>query len=306
MRTNQGLDDCDNDMSQPDATVSAIVVSYDSAAVLPACLRSLAAEQVTTILVDNASRDGSASVGESWGARIVRNQRNEGFGRAMNIGMRTADTPFVLLVNPDLTLDPGAATLLVDAARKYPDAAILAPRIVEPDGRIFFSNRSLLAPYLQNPTGVKWNPEGDCCTPFLLGACWLVRRDLILGIGGFDPQIFLFYEDDDLCRRVIQAGHSIVHVHGAVARHERGASSAPAPGRIFKARFHLAWSRLYMQKKWGLSESSWRWALLAAFKWIGAALVFNRRRRERYSGTVAGFLAHRRGQRALSREGLEP
>jgi GT2 family glycosyltransferase len=293
-------------MSQPDVTVTAIVVSYDSAAVLPACLGSLAAEQVASILVDNASSDESVVIGESLGARIVRNKRNEGFGRAMNIGMREAKTPFVLLMNPDLTLDPGAATRLMEAAQKYPDAAILAPRIVEPDGRIFFANRSLLAPYLQNPTGVKWSPEGDCCAPFLLGACWLVRRDLILAIGGFDPQIFLFYEDDDLCRRVIQTGHSIVHVHGAVARHERGASSARAPGRIFKARFHLAWSRLYMQKKWGLSEASWRWALLAAFKWIGAALVFNRQRRERYSGTVAGFLAHHRGKRALSHEGLEP
>lgn len=293
-------------MSKPATTVSAIVVSYDSAAVLPACLESLASENIATILVDNASSDESIAIGESSGARIIRNQRNEGFGRAMNIGMRAAETPFVLLVNPDLTLDPGAAQLLMEAAHRYPDAAILAPRIVEPDGRIFFSNRSLLAPYLQNPTGAKWIPEGDCCTPFLLGACWLVRRDVILGIGGFDPEIFLFYEDDDLCRRVIESGHSLVHVHGAVARHIRGASSAPAPGRIFRARFHLAWSRLYVNEKWSLAETSWTWALWAILKWAGAALLFNRKRKERYSGTVAGFLAYRRGERALSREGLDP
>lgn len=292
---------------EPDSrAVTAVVVSYDSAAVLPACLASLTNENLPTILVDNASQDGSPAVGEHWGAQVFRNARNEGFGRAMNIGIRAAATPFVLLVNPDLTLDPGAATLLIEAAIRYPDAAILAPRIVEPDGRIFFSNRSLLSPYLHNAHGVKWAPEGDCCTPFLLGACWLVRREVILALGGFDPEIFLFYEDDDLCRRVIEAGHSLVHVHVAVARHERGASSAPAPGRVFKARFHLAWSRLYVSAKWGLPDKPWPWAIRAALKWVGAAALFNRKRRERYGGTVAGFLAHRRGERATARERLEP
>ena len=285
--------------------LTAIVVSHDSAHVLPACLASLARENIPVTLIDNASCDASAAIGEDSGARVVRNLRNEGFGRAMNIGVRAAETPFVLLVNPDLTLDPGAADLLIEAARRYPGAAILAPRIVEPDGRIFFSNRSLLAPYLQNPDGVKWTPEGDCCAPFLLGACWLVRREAFLALGGFDPKIFLFYEDDDLCRRFIEAGHSLVHVHEAVAQHERGASSAPAPGRAFKARFHLAWSRLYVSAKWGLADNPWPWALRAGLKWIGAALLFHRKRKERYGGTVAGFLAWRRGESATAREGLD-
>ena len=290
----------------PDSRVmTAVVVSYDSAAVLPACLASLATANVPAILVDNASKDASAAIGESFGARVIRNARNEGFGRAMNIGLRAAETPFVLLVNPDLTLDPGAAHLLIQAAERYPGAAILAPRIVEPNGRVFFSNRSLLAPYLQNRKGVKWSPEGDCCTPFLLGACLLVRREVVAALGGFDPQIFLFYEDDDLCRRVIEAGHSLVHVHEAVARHERGASSAPAPGRVFKARFHLAWSRLYVNAKWGIAEKPGRWAIRAGLKWMGAAALFNRKRKERYGGTVAGFLAWRRGESAIAREGLD-
>ena len=127
-----------------------------------------------------------------------------------------------------------------------------------------------------------------------------------MALGGFDPEIFLFYEDDDLCRRVIEAGHSLVHVHEAVARHERGASSAPAPGRVFKARFHLAWSRLYVSEKWRLPDNPWPWAIRAALKWICAAALLNRKRKERYGGTVAGFLAHRRGERATAREGLDP
>ena len=291
-----------NDVATP---VSAIIVSHDSAAVLQKCLNSLAADGIATVLVDNASRDSSVSIGSGRGAYVISNPRNEGFGRAMNAGLRFAKTSFALLLNPDITLDPGAMERLLEAAGRYPDAAILAPRIIEPDGRLFFTNRSLLSPYLKNERGVKWTPEGDCCTPFLSGACLLVRRDVILEIGGFDSEIFLFYEDDDLCRRVIEAGYSLVHVHGAVARHERGASSAPAPGRIYKARFHLAWSRLYVARKWRLSENPWPAVVLAGLKWLVAAALFNRSRKERYAGTVAGFLSHRFGVRAIASEGLE-
>ncbi len=286
-------------------SITAVVVAHDSSRVLPDCLASLAAEGVSAILVDNASRDDTTDMAERAGVRVVRNPRNEGFGRGMNIGVRAAETPFVLLVNPDLTFDPGAVDALLSAADRYPDAAVLAPRIVEPDGRVFFSSKSLLAGRLHNDVGAKWTPEGDCCTPFLSGACLLVRRDVFLSLGGFDPEIFLFYEDDDLCRRMTDAGHSLVHVHDAVVRHARGKSASPAPGRIFKARFHLTWSRLYVVRKWGLQDTAWPRVMWASVKWLGSAALGKRGRMERHAGTIAGFLAFRRGERALSREGLD-
>ncbi len=103
-------------------------------------------------------------------------------------------------------MQPGAADALLAAAEAYPDAGLFAPRIVEPDGRFFFQPRSLLAPYLTNPGGKLHPPEADACAPFLSGACLMVRRDLFLALGGFDPNIFLFYEDDDLCRRIADGG----------------------------------------------------------------------------------------------------
>ena len=286
--------------------VTAIVVAHDSAAKLPACLSALARAGVQTIVVDNASDDHSASIAEAHGARVMRNVKNEGFGRAMNIGMRAATTEFALLVNPDLVLDDGAVDLLLEAARSWPDAAIFAPRIVEPDGRVFFSNQSLLATTLRNEKGARWVPEGDCCTPFLSGACWLVRREIVLGLGGFDENIFLFYEDDDLCRRVSDAGHALVHVHGAIARHERGASAAPRKGRVFKARRHLAWSRAYISQKYGLASPIIGALLTNAPKAALAFLSANHARFERYAGSVKGSLDFALGRQALEIEGLDP
>lgn len=285
-------------------SVTAIVVTYDSASVLPACLAALAREGVPAIVVDNASTDETTAIAERAGATVILNTRNEGFGRANNIGAAAAASEFLLLVNPDLVLDPGAVAALLAAVERYPDAGLLAPRIVEPDGRVFFQPRSLLSAYLPNPRGRLALPEGDVCAPFLSGACLLIRRDLFSRLGGFDPNIFLFYEDDDLCRRVADAGFAMVHVHAAVARHGRGRSSAPKPGRIFRGRWHQAWSRAYVSAKYGLPNPASLMLALNAPKAALSLLTFNRTMIERYGGSAAGALAWLRGETALAREGL--
>jgi N-acetylglucosaminyl-diphospho-decaprenol L-rhamnosyltransferase len=284
--------------------VTAVVVAHDSEGVLPACLDALARESVNALVVDNASRDGSAALAEKRSCTVVRSALNEGYGRAANSGARAADTELLLVMNPDIVLDPGAVEALLAAAEQYPDAGMLAPRIVEPDGRFFFQPRSLLSPYLQNPSGRLVLPEGDCCGPFLSGACFLVRRDLFLRLKGFDPKIFLFYEDDDLCRRVADAGHALVHVHAAVARHARGSSSAPQPGRIFRGRWHQAWSRSYVSRKYGLANPAPGMVLVNALKTVLALFSLRRGVVERYAGSAAGALAFLRGRTALGREGL--
>lgn len=300
----------------PTADVTAIVVSHDSAGVLPECLNALAREGAKLLVVDNASLDGSADVAERVGAQVIRNQRNEGYGRANNVGVAAAETTFVLVANPDLTAVPGMLATLLSTAARWPDAGIWAPRIVEDDETIFFRNRSMLCesvvvratPPSLSPR-VKGDsraclPTGDVCAPFLSGACFLMRRDFFLSLGGFDPAIFLYFEDDDLCRRVQDTGRPLVHVHDAIARHARGQSASPTPGRIYKARWHVEWSRSYVARKWGLPEPAWRelaWnGLRALLPWLSQG----RTARERYLGAVAGaWSALRRGD-ALAREGL--
>lgn len=287
------------------AGVTAIVVAFDSAHALPGCLAALVREDVKAIVVDNASEDGSAAFAERAGAQVIRNARNEGYGRANNRGARAAESEFLLIVNPDLELDPGAASELVAAARRYSDAGLLAPRIVEPDGRVFFQAQSLLSPYLSNPGGKLAVPEGDCCAPFLSGACLMIRRELFLQLGGFDESIFLFYEDDDLCRRMADRGLALIHVQGAVARHGRGRSSAPKPGRVFKSRWHQAWSRAYVAAKHGLPNPAPRMLAVNGPKALLARLTGNAGLVERYAGSAAGAAAALRGVTALAYEGLD-
>lgn len=285
--------------------ITAIVVAYDSAEVLPACLSALAGEGIPAVVVDNASGDASAEIASRHGAIVIANARNEGYGRANNAGVAACATPYVLIVNPDVEIRPGAIAALLEAAGRYSDAGMLAPRIVEPSGRVFLQPRSLLSPDHLNRSGAMIVPDGDACLPFLSGACLLIRRELFLSLGGFDPAIFLFYEDDDLCRRMRDAGHALVHVHGAEAGHGRGRSTASTPARRFKARWHLAWSEGYVAGKYGMPRPSLLKMLENLAKSVGYALLFDRSKMYAHAGSAAGAWAWRRGRSALAHEGLE-
>jgi N-acetylglucosaminyl-diphospho-decaprenol L-rhamnosyltransferase len=291
-------------MSLSSADVTAIVVSFDSAQVLPACLFALAGEGVGAIVVDNASDDASVEIAARHGARVLRNERNEGYGRANNQGAHAAATPFILIVNPDLEMQPGAVAALLAAAQAYPDAAAFAPRLVEPSGRVFLQPRSLLSPDHLNQARRIILPEGDACLPFLSGACLLLRREVFLALGGFDPAIFLFYEDDDLCRRLRDAGHALIHVDGAGARHGRGKSSAASPQRRFTARWHLAWSQYHVARKWGLPLPGLGKVAENLAKAIGYGLFLNRDKMYAHAGSTLGALAGRAGRSALQRQAL--
>ena len=236
---------------------------------------------------------------EKAGARIAPHGTERGLWEANNAGSGGERGRLVLIANPDLVLEDA------QSRRCWPQPEALSgggPVRAPHPGR----RRSLLLPvalaalaFLPNPAGNPCVPEGDCRAPFLSGACLLVRREVFLALGGFDPAIFLFYEDDDLCRRVSDAGHALVHVHAAVARHGRGKLHRAGAGRVFRSRWHQAWSRAYVSRKYGLPAR--RPAMLAlnagrtlarAAQVSGAPLI------ERYAGSAAGALAFRgRGSR---------
>ena len=196
-------------MEHEQPRVVAVVVAYDSARWLPACIEALDRQGVPTIVVDNASRDGTAAVARNAGARVIANDKNEGYGRGNNQGIRAAEgADWCMIVNPDAVLDTDCVRLLLDGARRHSHAGILVPKLLEPDGRSFDHSTSVLS--RAAPIETEYVSQGERVVPFASGACMLVQRSAFLEIGGFDEHIFLFYEDDDLCLRIRQAGFTIV------------------------------------------------------------------------------------------------
>ena len=235
----------------PERDVTAVIVAYNSAAVLPSCLESVA-NVAATIVVDNGSRDDCARVATRGAANarvsLIENGANVGFGRACNRGLAEVGTAFVLFVNPDVRLDPACVATLLVAAQDFPDAGIIGPALRNARGITAVTHdRSRLATRGGKPAPAP--PDGPCCVEFLLGAALLCRTDVIRAVGGFDESVFLFYEDDDLCSRVRATGFSIVACPNATAVHLYSRSSEPTEELAAQKAWHMAWSRLYMVNK---------------------------------------------------------
>lgn len=281
--------------------VTAIIVSYNSATILPTALSSLQSQKeiVSVIVVDNASGDDSCDIIKKKfpSAILIKNAKNEGFGRANNIALSRVKTPYALLINPDAAMEEGAVAALVAAAKHYEDAAIIAPALYDGQDKLLhtYKRNIFVRENRRTPFIV---PEGDLCAEFVSGAVMLFNMGHMKKVGFFDPAIFLYYEDDDICLRARKAGHSVVLTPEAKAVHLVGHSSSPqsnvrkqAAADFFKQK-HMVWSRLYIEEKYhGKAQAKLLGHKLSVQYAIKAAvylLLLNTQKMNRYRGRLTG------------------
>ena len=247
------------------------------------CLASLRANGVATVVVDNASRDGSvALVRERFPEmRLVALEQNIGFAAACNRGVLEAETPFLFLVNPDAEPHPGAIEALHDVLRLVRSHGRRGPRLVDESGResvsvLGFPTRwwrgappaSAFRGRRAPPASVEATLHGE----FALGAALLLRRVAFDEVGGFDPGFFLFYEEVDLCRRLAAAGWTLEQCPSAVVTHVGGAATRLAWASAYREqlRGHLR----YLEKHEGRRAASI--SRLVLFAAIGARYLLAR------------------------------
>ncbi|MEY3669115.1 MAG: N-acetylglucosaminyl-diphospho-decaprenol L-rhamnosyltransferase [Pseudomonadota bacterium] len=197
--------------------VTILVVTYESRHCLEG-LSPLLSVCPHVVLVDNASRDGTAQQAQAlWShARIEVMPYNQGFGAANNAGLRQISTPLALLLNPDCRLGLPALLTLIRASQAFPQAAILAPQLTDSHGR---KDQSYRWP--------RWTwrsrgpiAQGPACVGFVCGAAMLWRLEAFAGVGYFDEDFFLYYEDDDLCLRLFQSRRPMMIIPEATSVHE--------------------------------------------------------------------------------------
>jgi len=232
--------------------IAVVLVTYESAEDLPACVASLpqaaAPHELELLVVDNASRDDSAGLGRSLGAKVIESQANHGYSRAANRGAAETAAPWLLVANPDTLLAPGSLARLVATAEADPRIACIGPRLLNLDGSDYPTGRrfpSLLIGGLHALLGPAWpgNPatrryhltDLDRTRParvdWVSGACMLLRRSAFDEVGGFDGSYFMYFEDMDLCLRLARAGWKIVLEPRAIVEHVVGGSTRSAPYR---------------------------------------------------------------------------
>ena len=241
-------------------SVDVVVVAYNSADDLDACLDSLVMAGGIVgriIVVDNASSDASASVAAGHDARptVLRSLINRGFGGGCNMGMGASDADRILFLNPDAVAEPGAIATLAIALGLDELIGAVGARMVDPlgetaaaaagmepgirsvIGHFLFASRipvfGRLFPPLQLADATR-SAEPD----WVSGGAMLVRRNALSSISGFDEKMFLYMEDVDLCRRLREAGWRIIYEPHAIVVHAIGGSqSEDQPARWYRA-FH--------------------------------------------------------------------
>lgn len=270
-----------------------IVVSWNSAATIEACLRSVP-PGLPVVLVDNASSDDTLDRARSArpDVHVIALDENLGFGRASNLGARQFEGRDVLLLNPDAALLPGAFDLLVETLAQEPTLGMVGPLITDEAGGLELS-------WGDDPTLMtEWRRQREHNHPpalaslapgrvdWVTGACCLIRRAAWDACGGFDEGYFLYFEDLDLCRRVRALDFGVLFDPRAEVRHLRGVSAAglgvhkAERYRASQLRYYrryappLTWLglRLYLVLKF-LASALWRPRHAAVFARIVAMAV---------------------------------
>lgn len=220
---------------------SVVVISFSSRDLLKPCLDALGAIPIPeTIVVDNASTDGSADLVRTQfpHVHLIENQTNVGFGVAANQGVKACHGRFAMILNPDCILEPGTLDSLSALVEAEPHLGAVGPRLINMDGSLQQSIKKLPSPlnFLTSLFGfANWvnthqlGFSGAVTQPtdveVVSGAAMLVRRDAWEEIGGMDEGFFLYFEDLDICRRLRRIGWRIVYHPHARARHQWGAST---------------------------------------------------------------------------------
>lgn len=232
---------------------SVIIVNFNAGPLLRECIERVLASSVAVelVLVDNGSSDASLASVELLlkpPHRLVLNQQNLGFARAVNLGLEAAAGDFLLLLNPDCLVNPETLEQMLAHMQRHEDVGMAGCRILNPDGTEQRGCRRDLPDLkkgLSKALGLKsasfthdmdWNestlPQEPVCVPAISGSFMLVRRVAYQQVGGMDERYFLHCEDLDWCYRFGQGGWKILFVPGIEVVHHQGTCSKATPAFV--------------------------------------------------------------------------
>ena len=277
--------------------LSIIIVSWNVRDMLAACLDSLQRAQLSfdgadeglpsaeIIVVDSASSDGSVDMlRESYPTvQLLPQAQNLGFSRCNNIGLAWARGRFILLLNPDTEVQPGAIGALLDYLHENPDAGIIGPHTLNSDGSHQSTRRrfpNLLTGIFESTWLAGFAParverdyrlldtedSGVLDVDWAQGSALLLRREVYCAIGGLDEGYTMYYEELDYCRRAKQAGWRVVYHGGAFITHHGGQSSEQAVS-LTQLHFHTSKLRYFRKYHGFAAYALLRGLLLAQFGW---------------------------------------
>tara|TARA_B100001057_G_scaffold447198_1_gene486493 strand:+ start:263 stop:1156 length:894 start_codon:yes stop_codon:yes gene_type:complete len=291
-------------MSISRQNLTVIIVSFKSEKVIHDCINSIP-KDIKIIIVDNSNNETYKKEIEKKynNVRCILSEKNIGMGSGNNYGLNEIDTDFGLILNPDVVLRNDTIDEIILASKKIDIFAILAPIMEEED----YPNYKLIEERdLMNENDEPFKVESVDGFAMLLNLSRLNKFENFSNKKYFDENIFLYLENDDLCKRVIENGENIYIVPKSKIKH----LGAKAVDEKYKSEielsrnWHWVWSKFYFNKKHYGYLNAWLKVcpifISAAFK-VFIYFFINKRKKEIYLYRVLGFLNAAVGNKSFHR-----
>ncbi len=287
-------------LARREVDLSIIIVNWNTRELLARCLESVVSSRWSVVggrwsiasldanlstdrrplmteifIVDNASTDGSAAmVRERFSqVHLIENLENVGFARANNQAIQLSQGRYVLLLNSDTEVYPGAMETMVQFMEEHPQAGGCGPRLLNTDGSLQISCHPMLTPerefwrliffdrlwHRASYAQERWDRQTPRPVEVIKGACFLLRRAALEQVGWLDQQYFMYTEEVDLCYRLAQAGWQLWWLPQAIVKHFGEASSTQVVEAMY---IQLYRSKIQFYRKFGGAQRADR------FKWL--------------------------------------
>jgi len=254
--------------------LSVIIVSWNVKDLLRKCLTSIFASdgdfELEVFVVDNASGDGSADAVEKEfpKVKLIASEKNLGFSKGNNMAIEKATGDYILLLNPDTEVYPDTFSGSIKFMKNHSDCGLMGCQLLntdktlQPSVRMFptvlpiflmllklpklFPNLKSINKYLAKD----FDYTKTQSTQQVMGAYMFISREVIDKIGGLDERFFVWFDDSDYCKRVVDAGYKVYYYNGVKIIHHLG--RAFAQHAVISKQWHFFKSALLYFLKHGI------------------------------------------------------
>ncbi len=271
-----------------------VIVSFKSGDILHRCIKSID-KKYPIIIVENSQNNGLKDDLEKkyLNVKCILPEKNLGFGAGNNLGIKNSKTKYVLTLNPDTILYEDTISKLLEQADLIEDFALLGPKVISE-----LENK--------NKTDIKTESVN-----YIKGFAIFFNKEKFTNIGFFDENYFLYFEEIDLCKKVIKSKNKIYLVNNALIKHEGGKSHEDKYDfeMELSRNWHWMWSSFYYYKK----NYNYYYALFKILKKLTSSIIkiifyslnLNTDKRKIYSRRLSGLINSIRGKNSWYRPRFE-
>ncbi len=233
-------------MSDPKKDLTIIIVLYqERIELIKKCLEKIKNFKIIIIDNDNDLNLKNKIISEYKIFKYKLNKKNIGFSKAANIAINMSDTKYILNINADCIIEENAILELLKTNQKYNDCFITSPTFYNSNNQVI-QNSATFSEKKIFPKWLKTKFDGDICVDWVLGSAILFEKKVMKDIGMFDENLFLFFLDEDICKRALNKKKSTIQLSNVSAIHVHGISKVKNRLKgIFLRNFNFTFDELY-------------------------------------------------------------